>query len=615
MPKQRLTDRQLISGVTLTDLLHFVVTGDTSQSPAGSSYKGNVGQLFDSFSAYTCTNPLTLDVVNACTTGITINGNVVINGSATTINTEVIQSKDNNIVLNYSGTHLTAIGGGITLEDGQSNGVDSRIYTDSNGTWLFDPGLSASTGTINDFTANTISVTTIGNSGDCVNDLYVSNIHSCSPLNINPLDEGNVYFGATSGLTIDVTNSRLGIGTTTPTEKLDVSGNTKISGSLNIGTILSGTPLINLGLDSSGNVVTGTTWDGGSNYIIVKAQGTDTENAAELQAAYDLAQTLSPLSGNVITIIAAPGYYNFGSSEFKMDTPYIDLVSLDGNRNIIFNSTLNSTSFSARTEGSINITSNNISVKGVDVLDKNFTVASNLNSILIENCRGGDYSFGGVEDGGTPIVVSGEFINCIGGDLSFGGNGTASGIFKNCEGADFSFAGAQTTGGFATGRFSNCVGGDESYGFTLLNGEFIDCVGGEFSFGFAGSIEISTFENCVGDNFTFGSFGLIDTTTFENCRAGDSSFCGSGIYIFLSEINNSKGGDFSFGSNIQIIFDSEFNNCIGGLDSFGKDFTVSNDGRFYRCRLTDGTFDTPDAGGFIILGIDGDNSVQNITGV
>ena len=234
MPKQRLTDRQLISGVTLTDLLHFVVTGDTSQSPAGSSYKGSVGQLFNGFSSYTCSTPLLLDTVNACTSAITINGNVIINGSATTINTEVIQSKDNNIVLNYSGTHLTAIGGGITLEDGQSNGVDSRIYTDSNGTWLFDPGLSASTGTINDFTANTISVTTIGNSGDCVNDLYVSNIHSCSPLNINPLDEGNIYFGSTSGVTIDLTKNRLGIGTNTPSEKLEVHGNTIISGSLNV---------------------------------------------------------------------------------------------------------------------------------------------------------------------------------------------------------------------------------------------------------------------------------------------------------------------------------------------------------------------------------------------
>jgi hypothetical protein len=259
MPKQKLTDRQFISGVTLSDLLHFVVTGDTSQNPAGSSYKGSVEQLFNTFSSFTCTYPLIVDTVNSCSGSITINGDVTINGSATTINTQIIQSQDNNIVLNYSGTHLTAIGGGITVEDGQSDGVDSSIYTDSNGTWLFNPGLSASTGTINNFTANTISVTTIGDSGDCVNDLYVSNIHSCSPLNINPLDEGNVYFGSNSGVTIDVTNSRIGIGTNSPTEKLDVSGNTKISGTLNIGNILGNSPIINLGLDSNGFVVTGVT--------------------------------------------------------------------------------------------------------------------------------------------------------------------------------------------------------------------------------------------------------------------------------------------------------------------------------------------------------------------
>lgn len=51
----------------------------------------------------------------------------------------------------------------------------------------------------------------------------------------------------------------VGIGTTSPSEKLHVSGNTKISGSLNIGNILGNTPIGNLGFDSSGNVVTGTT--------------------------------------------------------------------------------------------------------------------------------------------------------------------------------------------------------------------------------------------------------------------------------------------------------------------------------------------------------------------
>ena len=66
------------------------------------------------------------------------------------------------------------------------------------------------------FTGNT--------SGDCITDLYVTNLHSCSPLNINPLDEGNVYFGSTSGITIDLSNNRVGIGESNPDRRLVVSG-------------------------------------------------------------------------------------------------------------------------------------------------------------------------------------------------------------------------------------------------------------------------------------------------------------------------------------------------------------------------------------------------------
>jgi len=84
------------------------------------------------------------------------------------------------------------------------------------GTTTFTNGLSA----------NTISATTIGSSGDCVDDIYVSNIHSCSPLNINPLDEGNIYFGSSSGITIDLTNKRVGIGTNNPQYPLEISGAT-----------------------------------------------------------------------------------------------------------------------------------------------------------------------------------------------------------------------------------------------------------------------------------------------------------------------------------------------------------------------------------------------------
>jgi hypothetical protein len=110
MSDLRLTDLTQATGITINDLLHIVITGDTSQDPAGSSYKASVGQLYDGLSGY------------------------------------------------------------------------------------------------------------------CVPDLYVSNLHSCSPLNINPLDEGGVYFGSTSGITLDVTNKRIGINTSTPQYALDIKG-------------------------------------------------------------------------------------------------------------------------------------------------------------------------------------------------------------------------------------------------------------------------------------------------------------------------------------------------------------------------------------------------------
>jgi hypothetical protein len=50
-----LTSRTLATGVTLTDLIHIVITGDTSQSPDGSSYKATIGQVLELFSASTDT--------------------------------------------------------------------------------------------------------------------------------------------------------------------------------------------------------------------------------------------------------------------------------------------------------------------------------------------------------------------------------------------------------------------------------------------------------------------------------------------------------------------------------------------------------------------------------
>lgn len=154
---QILTDRTLAqsSAITPTTLIHIVTTGDTSQNPAGSSYKAELGQLVGLFS-----------------------------------------------------------GASDTLVTGGTYSAGTITFTNNSG------------GTFN---VSGLTEPFSGGSGNCITDLYVSNIHSCSPLNINPLDEGEVYFGSTSGVTIDVTNSRLGIGTSNPQHPLQVfSGNSQL---------------------------------------------------------------------------------------------------------------------------------------------------------------------------------------------------------------------------------------------------------------------------------------------------------------------------------------------------------------------------------------------------
>ena len=184
-----LTSRTLAqsSAITPTTLIHIVTTADTSQSSYGSSYKAELQQLQSIFGS----NP------DLTVTGGTYNPST-------------------GIVTFYNNT-----GGTFDVSGFITGFTDSFV---SGGTY------SAGTATFTNTTGGTFTVTgfttpfTGNTSATCISDLYVSNIHSCSPLNINPLDEGNVYFGSTSGVTIDLTNNRVGVGTTSPTAKLHVSG-------------------------------------------------------------------------------------------------------------------------------------------------------------------------------------------------------------------------------------------------------------------------------------------------------------------------------------------------------------------------------------------------------
>ena len=63
------------------------------------------------------------------------------NTNNTVFETQTVVAEDNNIELNYGGTHTTAIGGGITLLNGVDNNINSTIITDASGCWNINPSV------------------------------------------------------------------------------------------------------------------------------------------------------------------------------------------------------------------------------------------------------------------------------------------------------------------------------------------------------------------------------------------------------------------------------------------------------------------------------------------
>jgi hypothetical protein len=126
------------------------------------------------------------------------------------INSAIIGSKDSTISGGTSGT--TIVGGdGIVATESYTtyvNNLNIQGTLDNFGTSIGNLGIDSDgkivAGTIGSFTGNT--------SGDCISDIHVSNIHSCSPLRVNPNNEGDIYFGSLSANTLDLTNNRLGLG-------------------------------------------------------------------------------------------------------------------------------------------------------------------------------------------------------------------------------------------------------------------------------------------------------------------------------------------------------------------------------------------------------------------
>ena len=259
-------DGSQLSGIITTD--NYVTGGVYTASTKSLYFTGTTG-----FTPFSIDVSALLDDTNNYVTGGTYNPS-----------TDIISLfRNDNVTIDITGVTDTFTTGG-TYDNGTSLITfvknDNTSYTvdlssiDVNDTFVTGSTLNGDSLTIRrndgvDIVVTGFSQTFTGNTNTtCIGDIYVSNIHSCSPLRINSNDEGNVYFGSTSGITIDILNQRVGIGTTSPSESLDVDGNAIISGTINIGKLGTNPSINNLGIDSIGNVVVGTTGDTDTNTFV-----------------------------------------------------------------------------------------------------------------------------------------------------------------------------------------------------------------------------------------------------------------------------------------------------------------------------------------------------------
>jgi uncharacterized Zn-binding protein involved in type VI secretion len=168
---QRLTDRSLAPGVGLNNLIHIVITGDTTQNPAGSSFKATIGQLQDALSGpfgvpgsngvYTYYSTIQ-SAINAASSGQTVE-----------------------VFADYTETG-TGSASSVNLKDGVNINFNGHTYT-------YNPNVANN---LNAFKDNGVAV-------DCK--MFNGTIQRLNTVNIFTLGNGCVSFTADSRFETDCT--------------------------------------------------------------------------------------------------------------------------------------------------------------------------------------------------------------------------------------------------------------------------------------------------------------------------------------------------------------------------------------------------------------------------
>jgi hypothetical protein len=332
------------SAITTTTLIHIVVTGDTSQSPQGSSYKATLGQLTSLFGGNT----------DRYITGGTYSSGTLdlFDNSGNTISVSGFYTDQDDIYVT-GGTYNSLT---TSLDFSGKTGfvpfsVDGSALLDDTNTFVTGGTYSASTLTLNRNDGNSVIVTGFTDTNFANTNLTFdgNRSHDTNGFNYQLTSDGGVFgegwqtlsqfessigwgnnfvvcdsayikfYTNSSGfpverMSIQQNNGYVGIGTTSPSELLDVSGKTKTillqitSGATN-GYVLTSdslgnatwqvpidTNFANTDLTFSGN----RTHNTNNNYLWIQTNGTTSGASIYMDSTnwIDVGFSNSPISGN-----------------------------------------------------------------------------------------------------------------------------------------------------------------------------------------------------------------------------------------------------------------------------------------------------------------------------
>ena len=246
----------------------------------------------------------------------------------------------------------------------------------------------------------------------------------------------------------------------------------------------------------------------GTNYVLVYATGTPTQNGIEFQNAYN-----SIDSG---TLIFAPGTYEFPTT-FIHNKDGVNIVSLTGNRDGIF--TVPTSNIA------LILSANNSLVKGIET-GLMISVTQGLTGLVMEKLKGGDNSFNKSSLSAVNTRLTYTAIDVEGGSFSFGNGDSANGF-----------------PGYVDSLYKciliRCKGGEASYGFNnaIYGCEFYDTEGLGYSYGstdggYSCGIIHCNFYRTIGANDSYGANADLDK------KSGNYYYCIGGAG---SEIANTTG--------------------------------------------------------------------------